>query len=92
MSGARDVLIPGATYRVQPEGATRQRSRYDVVDPRILNPEIGTDDDLGRLHEALATRGMGLSDPGRVAGPMGSPFEARRRRVGEADRFGRLLG
>jgi (1->4)-alpha-D-glucan 1-alpha-D-glucosylmutase len=33
---------------------------YDVVDPRALNPEIGTDDDLARLHEALKARGMGL--------------------------------
>ncbi len=33
---------------------------YDVVDPRELNPEIGTEEDLRRLHEALAARGMGL--------------------------------
>ena len=33
---------------------------YDVVDPRKLNPEIGTDDDLALLHEALRSRGMGL--------------------------------
>ncbi len=33
---------------------------YDVVDPREINPEIGTEDDLGRLHEKLASRGMGL--------------------------------
>jgi (1->4)-alpha-D-glucan 1-alpha-D-glucosylmutase len=33
---------------------------YDVVDPRAVNPEIGTEDDLARLHEALTSRGMGL--------------------------------
>jgi (1->4)-alpha-D-glucan 1-alpha-D-glucosylmutase len=33
---------------------------YDVVDPRALNPEIGTDDELALLHEALERRGMGL--------------------------------
>ncbi len=33
---------------------------YDVVDHRLLNPEIGTDADLERLHEALQARGMGL--------------------------------
>src|SRR5882724_348390 len=33
---------------------------YDVVDPRVINPEIGTEDDLRALHEALHSRGMGL--------------------------------
>jgi (1->4)-alpha-D-glucan 1-alpha-D-glucosylmutase len=33
---------------------------YDVVDSRAINPEIGTDEDLARFHEALAARGMGL--------------------------------
>ena len=33
---------------------------YDVVDPSTLNPEIGDEEDLRRLHEALAARGMGL--------------------------------
>ncbi len=33
---------------------------YDVVDPRKINPEIGTEEDLERLHDALASRGMGL--------------------------------
>src|SRR3569833_692416 len=33
---------------------------YDVVAPTALNPEIGTEDDLGQLHEALASHGMGL--------------------------------
>ncbi len=33
---------------------------YDVVDPRELNPEIGTRQDLSDLHEALASRGMGM--------------------------------
>lgn len=33
---------------------------YDIVDPTKLNPEIGTDEDLDRLHEALESRGMGL--------------------------------
>ena len=33
---------------------------YDVVDHRTVNPEIGTEEDLARLHEALSARGMGL--------------------------------
>jgi (1->4)-alpha-D-glucan 1-alpha-D-glucosylmutase len=33
---------------------------YDVIDPRAVNPEIGSEEDLARLHEALAARGMGL--------------------------------
>jgi len=33
---------------------------YDVVDPTTLNPEIGDEEDLRRLHEALAGHGMGL--------------------------------
>src|SRR3569623_2558402 len=33
---------------------------YDVVDPSTLNPEIGDEEDLRRLHAALAARGMGL--------------------------------
>lgn len=33
---------------------------YDVIDPRVLNPEIGSEEDLRLLHEALASREMGL--------------------------------
>lgn len=33
---------------------------YDVVDPRCLNPELGTEDDLAALVRALRERGMGL--------------------------------
>jgi (1->4)-alpha-D-glucan 1-alpha-D-glucosylmutase len=33
---------------------------YDVVDQTSINPEIGTEQDLASLHEALATRRMGL--------------------------------
>jgi (1->4)-alpha-D-glucan 1-alpha-D-glucosylmutase len=33
---------------------------YDIVDPTKLNPEIGSDEDLDRVHTALASRGMGL--------------------------------
>lgn len=33
---------------------------YDLVDPSRLNPELGTEEDLGRLAGALAARGMGL--------------------------------
>ncbi len=33
---------------------------YDIVDPTKINPEIGSDDDLDRLHAALESRGMGL--------------------------------
>jgi (1->4)-alpha-D-glucan 1-alpha-D-glucosylmutase len=33
---------------------------YDIVDPRRINPEIGTETDLERLGEALESRGMGL--------------------------------
>ncbi len=33
---------------------------YDVLDPTRINPEIGTEEDLARLHEELSSRGMGL--------------------------------
>jgi (1->4)-alpha-D-glucan 1-alpha-D-glucosylmutase len=33
---------------------------YDVVDPGKLNPELGTEDDLRELADALHARGMGL--------------------------------
>jgi (1->4)-alpha-D-glucan 1-alpha-D-glucosylmutase len=33
---------------------------YDIVDPTKLNPEIGSDEDLDRVHAALESRGMGL--------------------------------
>jgi len=32
---------------------------YGVVDPTALNPEFGTEEDYGRMVEALHTRGMG---------------------------------
>ncbi len=33
---------------------------YDVVDPLVLNPELGTEDDLRALAEELAQRNMGI--------------------------------
>jgi (1->4)-alpha-D-glucan 1-alpha-D-glucosylmutase len=33
---------------------------YDVVDPTMLDPELGTEADLAALHQALAEQGMGL--------------------------------
>lgn len=33
---------------------------YDVVDPNVLNPELGTDDDLTLLHEELKRHDMGF--------------------------------
>jgi (1->4)-alpha-D-glucan 1-alpha-D-glucosylmutase len=33
---------------------------YDVVDTGAINPELGTAEDLSRLHEELVSRGMGL--------------------------------
>ncbi len=33
---------------------------YDVVDPTMLDPELGTEADLAALHQALAKQGMGL--------------------------------
>ncbi|HEU5041172.1 MAG TPA: alpha-amylase family glycosyl hydrolase, partial [Gemmatimonadales bacterium] len=33
---------------------------YDVVDPTMLDPELGTDEDLAALHGELAARGMGI--------------------------------
>ena len=33
---------------------------YDVVDPRCINPELGTEADLAALAGALHERGMGL--------------------------------
>ncbi len=42
--------------------AARAGSRhgYDIVDPRRINPELGTDDDLNVLAAELHRRGMGL--------------------------------
>ncbi|MBX9625316.1 MAG: malto-oligosyltrehalose synthase, partial [Gemmataceae bacterium] len=36
------------------------RHGYDVVDHGLLNPEVGTEDDLAALADALRERGMGL--------------------------------
>src|SRR3954463_6236971 len=36
------------------------RHGYDVVDPHRINPELGDENDLTRLAEALHERGMGL--------------------------------
>ncbi len=33
---------------------------YDVVDPTMLDPELGTEADLAALHQALTAQGMGL--------------------------------
>ncbi len=33
---------------------------YDVVDPKRINPELGTEADLEALHAELASRGMGI--------------------------------
>jgi len=33
---------------------------YDLVDPTMLDPELGTEADLAALHDALRARGMGL--------------------------------
>jgi malto-oligosyltrehalose synthase len=33
---------------------------YDVVDPAMLDPELGTEADLAALHQALSEQGMGL--------------------------------
>ncbi|HKU62723.1 MAG TPA: malto-oligosyltrehalose synthase [Gemmatimonadales bacterium] len=33
---------------------------YDVVDPTMLDPELGSEADLAALHQALAGQGMGL--------------------------------
>jgi (1->4)-alpha-D-glucan 1-alpha-D-glucosylmutase len=35
-------------------------SGYDVVDPEQIQPELGTEEELGQLAEELAARGMGL--------------------------------
>jgi (1->4)-alpha-D-glucan 1-alpha-D-glucosylmutase len=45
-----------------PIAAARPGSKhgYDVVDPRRVNPELGTEDDLVALAEALHARDMGL--------------------------------
>src|SRR3954463_9640688 len=39
---------------------TGSRHGYDVVDPHRINPELGDENDLSRLAEALHERGMGL--------------------------------
>jgi (1->4)-alpha-D-glucan 1-alpha-D-glucosylmutase len=33
---------------------------YDIVDPTVLNPELGSEDDFTALHEELQRHGMGL--------------------------------
>ena len=33
---------------------------YDVVDPSLVDPELGTEADLEALHAALAAHGMGI--------------------------------
>src|SRR4029077_2190527 len=33
---------------------------YDVIDPTQINPEIGTEEELNELFEALQSRGMGM--------------------------------
>jgi (1->4)-alpha-D-glucan 1-alpha-D-glucosylmutase len=33
---------------------------YDVVDPTVLDPELGTEEDLAALHGELTARGMGI--------------------------------
>ena len=33
---------------------------YDVVDPRQVDPDLGSESDLEDLHAALAARGMGI--------------------------------
>ena len=42
---------------VAPPGSTHG---YDVIDPTRLNPELGTDEDFGRLTAALTAHDMGL--------------------------------
>src|ERR1700722_2842576 len=49
-------LYAGPFFAARP-GSTHG---YDVVDPRTINPEIGTEEDLARLHEALTVHRMGL--------------------------------
>jgi malto-oligosyltrehalose synthase len=49
-------------YYASPILAARAGSRhgYDATDPRRINPELGTEDDLKTLAAALHQRGMGL--------------------------------
>ncbi len=49
-------LYAGPFFAARP-GSTHG---YDVVDPGTINPEIGTEEDLARLHEALTVHQMGL--------------------------------
>jgi (1->4)-alpha-D-glucan 1-alpha-D-glucosylmutase len=67
---------------------------YDVVDPTRVNPELGGEDGLKRLVEALRREGLGLIVdivPNHMAASLDNPWWADVLRHGEASRYARAF-
>ena len=65
---------------------------YDVVDPTQVNPELGGEDGLRRLAEALRREGLGLIVdivPNHMAASLENPWWADVLKHGEASRYAR---
>ncbi|MBP3953974.1 malto-oligosyltrehalose synthase [Gemmata sp. G18] len=63
---------------------------YDVIDHAVLNPEVGTEDDLAALGAALRERGMGLlldAVPNHMCVAAGNAWWADLLEHGQASRF-----
>jgi (1->4)-alpha-D-glucan 1-alpha-D-glucosylmutase len=71
---------------------TGSRHGYDAIDPRRINPELGTEDDLKTLSTALHERGMGLLVdivPNHMAAGMENPYWEDVLSHGERSRYAR---
>lgn len=55
------------------------RHGYDIVDPKALNPDLGSQDEFNSLSTALQERGMGLLLGGRLLVARGQRFARSRR-------------
>jgi len=65
---------------------------YDVIDPTRVNPELGGEDGLGHLVEALRREGLGLIVdivPNHMAASLENPWWADVLKHGEASRYAR---
>ncbi|HEY6983238.1 malto-oligosyltrehalose synthase [Reyranella sp.] len=65
---------------------------YDVIDPTRVNPELGGEEGLARLVEALRRRGLGLIVdivPNHMAASLENPWWADLLHHGEASRYAR---
>ena len=65
---------------------------YDVIDPTRVNPELGGEEGLVRLVEALRRRGLGLIVdivPNHMAASLENPWWADLLQHGEASRYAR---